>query len=448
MKRKILAMILSMAVVCSLAACGTKTEETSNDEKGADQEETAIKDQQDTKLTFAWWGNQVRNERTSQILNMYAEENPGVSFDGQFSEWNDYWNKLATAAAGHNLPDIVQMDLQYYDQYVKNGLLLDLTHYIEDGSLELSDVDESVLESAKINGETYAVCNGVNAPALIYNKTALEEAGIEVKDGMTIDEFVEISKEIKEKTGYSTNIGYYGETLPEYFLRAKDKVFFEEGRLGVDTGSDLETIFKLEEQSIAEGWHVEPGVFTEITIGSVEQDPLCYGSSPEKMSWCAFAYSNQLSTLKAAAPEGMELGVTTWPSDDIEKSNYLKPSQFFAVTTDCKNPDEAVKVLNYITNSVECNEILLAERGVPISKKVAEAITPKLDAENQQAVTYINEVVTPKCSTINPAAPKGANEVYDLLKSLEEQVLYGQISAEDAAEQLFREGNEFMQAAQ
>ena len=71
---------------------------------------------------------------------------------------------------------------------------------------------------------------GVDA-ALLYNKTALDKAGIEVKDGMTMDEFVELSKEIKEKTGLRTNIGYNHETLPEYWLRAKDQIFFEEGKL-------------------------------------------------------------------------------------------------------------------------------------------------------------------------------------------------------------------------
>ena len=437
MKRRILAIILGVAMVGSLAACGGNSSEKESKESA--KEESG-------KMTFAWWGNQVRNERTSKILEMYSEENPGVTFDGQFSEWNDYWNKLATASAGHTMPDIVQMDLQYYDQYVKNGLLLDLTPYIEDGTLNLEDADESILESAKVDGKTYAVCNGVNAPALLYNKTVLDEAGIEVKEGMTIDEFVELSKEIKEKTGLRTNIGYCHETLPEYWLRAKDQVFFEEGKLGAKSAEDIATIFELEEQAVEEGWHVDPSVFTEITVGSAEQDPMVYGSNPDSMSWCAFAFSNQLSAIQQAAPEGIEIGITTWPSDDLEKSNYLKPSQFFAVSTDCKNPEEAVKVLDYITNSVECNKVLLGERGVPISQKVSEAITSELDETNQKIVSYINEIVTPTCSTINPAAPNGANEVYDLLKTLEEQVLYGQTTAEDAAQQLFEEGNAFMEA--
>lgn len=437
MKRRIIAILMVTAMIGSMAACGSNS----------DQESKGSKDGS-VKLTFAWWGNQVRNESTSKVLDMYSEENPGVTFDGQFSEWNDYWNKLATASAGHNLPDIVQMDWMYYDQYVENGLLLDLTPYIEDGTLNLDDADDSILEAAMVDGKTYAVCNGVNAPALLYNKTALDEAGITVKDGMTIDEFIELSKEVEEKTGYKTNVAYCAETVPEYLLRAKDQILFEDGKLGANSSEDIQTLFDLQEQAIEEGWHVDPSVFTEITIGSAEQDPLVYGSSPENMSWCMWAYSNQLNAVQAAAPEGVEIGITTWPTDSLEKSNYLKPSQFFAVTTDCENPEEAVKVLDYLTNSVEANEVLLAERGVPISKTVSEAIMPSLDEPNQKAVEYINNVVTPTCSTINPPAPNGANEVYDLMKNLEEQVLYGQISAADAAQQLFDDGNEYMAEGQ
>ena len=43
--------------------------------------------------------------------------------------------------------------------------------------------------------------------------------------------------------------------------------------------------FKLYEDGIKDGWMVSPAVFAERTIGSVEQDPLIYGSSPETMSW-------------------------------------------------------------------------------------------------------------------------------------------------------------------
>lgn len=63
----------------------------------------------------------------------------------------------------------------------------------------------------------------------MYNKTALDEAGITVKDNMTMDEFIALCKEIRKKTGYKTNIAYNnGENFIEYFLRANDVVMFED----------------------------------------------------------------------------------------------------------------------------------------------------------------------------------------------------------------------------
>ena len=251
---------------------------------------------------------------------------------------------------------------------------------------------------------------------------ALDEAGITVKDNMTMDEFIALCKEIREKTGYKTNIAYNnGENFIEYFLRANDVVMFEEGKLG-GTAEDYVSYFKLYEEGIRDGWVVDPSIFAERTIGSVEQDPMVYGSNPETMSWCAFNYTNQLTAIRSAAPEGVEIAMTTWPSADPVKSDYLKPSQFFAVTKDSANPDEAAKVLNFITNSVECNEILLGERGIPLSSSVADSIAPKMDETSQEVIKFINEVVSDNSSQINPPAADGSSEVNDLLNKLEEQV--------------------------
>ena len=49
------------------------------------------------------------------------------------------------------------------------------------------------------------ICNGINAPGLLYNKTVTDAAGVTIKDGMTVDEFIDICRTIHEKTGYKTN---------------------------------------------------------------------------------------------------------------------------------------------------------------------------------------------------------------------------------------------------
>lgn len=453
MKRKFALLLAAAMTAASLAGCGSSSAsgdtaaDTTAAEAGTTEtaESTEGSNSGSANLVMAWWGNQTRNERTQKIIDLYSEQNPGVTIDGQFSEFNDYWQKLATAAAGHSMPDIVQMDYKYLNQYVTNGLLVDLTPYIEDGTINTADCNQDVLNSGSVNGGLYALCNGINSPALLYNKTLLDENGITVKDNMTLDEFIDVCKEVYEKTGYKTNLCYnQNEQWIEYFLRADDIVLYEDGKLGGDSYEPYADFFKLYEDGLKDGYVIDPSVFAERSIGSVEQDPLVYGSSPETMSWCAFAYSNQLTATVSAAPEGTEIGLTTWPSADPKKSDYLKPSQFFAISSDSKNPEEAAKILNFITNDVDCNNILLGERGIPLSSKTAEAIAPNLDETTQKVITFVNDVVSANSSQVNPPSTNGASEVNDLINKLQEQVCYGQLSAEDAGKQLFEQGNQIM----
>ena len=451
MKRKLALFLVIVLTMMSMVACGTSKDVGSSNQNNTSSTDdkkgkSSTTNNEDKKtLTVAWWGNQVRNDRTVAVFDLYTEKNPNVKFDGQFSEWADYWNKLAIASAGGSLPDIVQMDYKYLQQYTGNDLLVDLRPYIDSGVLNVSDIDDGILKSGSVNDEVYAICLGVNAPALLYNKTLLDEHGITVKDNMTMDEFIELSREIYEKTGYKTNVSYNnGENFIEYYVRASGSVLFEEGKLGVDSADELVSFFKIYEQGLKEGWHIAPSVFAEISPGSVEQAPLVYGASPETRSWCAFFYSNQLAAAQKAAPEGMEIGVTTWPSPNPKASNYLKPSQFFSVTRDSKDPEEAAKVLDFFTNSVEANEILLGERGIPAAAPVATAIAPKLNPTDILVIDYINNVVSPNSSPINPPASDRASAVLDLIDKLEERLCYDQITAEEAAKELFEQGNKIL----
>ena len=386
----------------------------------------------ESKLTVAWWGNQTRNERTQAALDLYSSQNEGVTFDVQMNAWNDYWAALATASAGGSLPDVIQMDYQYLSQYVENNLLVDLKPYVDSGVLEVAQMTEGITKSGSVGDGLYAICLGVNAPSLLYNKTLLDEAGITVKDNMTMDEFIALSKEVYEKTGVKTNIGYGTDMVFDYMLRGRGTSLFKDGQLNA-TLEDVEYFFGLYEQGIKEGWHVGSDIFAEVTIGSVEQDPMIYGSDPANMSWCAFFWSNQMTAMQAAAPEGMEIGITTWPSPDPKASNYLKPSQFFSVSAQGQNIDEAVKVVNFFLNSEDCNKILLAERGIPAAADVAAAVAPELDEVNQKVITYINDVAGPNSSDVPAADPAAAPELFSLVDEIIEQLCYGSMSAADAA---------------
>lgn len=443
MKRRGMAAFLAIAMMVGVAGCGNATQNEAK-ESSAVQSAAEVSADAGTELTIIWWGSQQRANLTQEALALYEKENPGISFDGQFLSGADYWNKLATSAAGHTMADVVQMDKAYIQQYVDNNMLVDLQPYVDSGVIDLSNVDENVREFGRVGDGLYAICIGVNSPALLYNKTLLDENGIAVKDNMTMAEFLDVCRTVYEKTGYKTNLQYNnGTSFMEFFLRASGETLFKDNAIGASE-ENLAAYFELYTLGKEEGWLIDPSVFAEVAIGQPEQEPLVYGSSPASMSWCAFYFSNNMAAVTNAAKEGMEIGITTWPSDDAEKSNYLKPSMFFSVSVDSKNPDEAAKLIDFWTNSVECNEILLGERGVPVSSEVAEAITSKMSESDQKVVAYINNVVTPKCSDVSPASPNGATEVYDLVYKLEEAICYGEMDSKTAAVELLTQGNEIL----
>ena len=446
-KKLALTMALVMTVAAVVGCGGSGSSSTTAAPAGgtaAAAGDTAASAGGDVKMTMSWWGNQIRNERTQAALDLYAEQNPGVTIEGQFSEWSDYWNKLATSAAGQAIPDLAQMDYMYLDQYVKSGLLVDLTPYIESGILDVSNISENTMASGTVDGGIYAICAGINSPSLLYNKTLVEENGITVKDNMTMDEFYAVCTEVYEKTGVKTNIAYgIGESYSNYFVRSFDTSQFVDGAMG-GSAETYVPFFEQYTKGLEEGWLIDPGVFAEIALGSVEQEPMVYGSTPATQSWCAFYNSNQMGAMQKAAPEGMEIGITTWPAYDPVKSGYLKSSQFFSIGAHGKNPEEAVKVLNFLTNSMDANDILLGERGVPASTVVADTIAPKMSEVDQKVVAFINEVVTPNCSPIDPPQPDGASEVYNLLNQTVEKVCYGQMDAQAAAQSFFDGASKIM----
>ena len=75
---------------------------------------------------------------------------------------------------------------------------------------------------------------------------------------------------------------------------------------------------------------------------------------------------------------------------------------------------------------------------------MSEAISDKQPEKEKEVVTYINDVVTPNCSEINAPSPANSSEVINLIDSLTEKVLFGELSAEEASEQLFTEGNQLL----
>ena len=395
------------------------------------------------EIGFGWWGNQVRDEVTKAAADFFHENYPNITFNLNTQGWANYWALMSTYAANNDLPDIMQQDYAYIEQWVEAGDLLDLTPYIESGALDLSKVPQNIIDTGKVGEGIYAVCAGVNAPAMLYNKTLTDSLDIVVPDNITWDEFVEISHKIYAETGIGV---LYGDGNTEnhmtYYARSLGYSALWDANGMLPSAEEMTGYYQRMIDGVADGWMFDTDKRAGVNVNDLAQNPLVYGTTNEVRTWCALAFSNQIAAYQTAATaDGIELGITTWPSSNPAASNYMKPSQFFSVTTDTKNPDLAVAFLNYLINDVQANTILRAERGVPANSEVAAAIADevsKIDATYGMAVEYL-AFVEENSSPIFPPLPSYAGTVQtEVIETLAGELLLKEptMSAEEAAQTL------------
>ena len=394
------------------------------------------------EIVVAWWGAQTRNDKFIACFDRYMDLNPNVVIETQINGFSDHMVALSASAASGTLPDVSMSQAAYLAQYVDAGLFLDFTPYIESGKLDASSISKNVLDTGKIGNGIYGITAGVNAPCVVYNKSLTDSLGITVKDYMTMDEFIDICRMINQKTGIKTYLTN-DPTYIEFLVRAEGKVLYEENRLGVDSYEELLPYFELIVTGNKEGWIIDPTLV--VSVNAIEEYPIANYTTPNTQSWCATINSNQLLSVASVIPAGIELGITTRPSSNAEKSNYLRQSMCWTVAANSPKVQEAVKFVDWLTNSEEANAIIAGEPGVPASSKMANYLGTIVGPTEKQIMNFITNVVTPKASPGNPNAPANATRIENgLILELDEQIKYGVISAEQAAKTLFTKGNELM----
>jgi multiple sugar transport system substrate-binding protein len=390
---------------------------------------------------MAWWGSQNRHDRTIKVLDLFKKDNPNVNITYEFSAFDDYWTKLTTQAAGGNLPCLIQQDYQKIGEWVSRGLLMPLDEYTQNGTINVKNVDQKYLDGGKLDGKLYAISLGTNSQSLIYDPALFEKAGIQLpSNDWTWNDFEQVNTQLKDKLGtygmsislddwqvYKLWLKQHGTTL---FTPAGDALGYTDDKLFVDFASMIKRFMDK---------GIMPKIDVEVPLrkAPIEDNPIV-----KEQAAVAYMWSNQIVAVSSAAKRPLKAGLFPKPEGaNAQPGHYLKPSMFFSITAKCDHPEIAAKLIDFFTNSVPANEILLAERGVPISSVVRTAIEGKVEPAQKEAFALVS-LVEKNPSPLDPPDPPGLSEITSkAYMPLMDQVLYGQLSPEDAAKQFREQAN-------
>lgn len=403
---------------------------------------SALGSQEKIELRINWWGSQNRHDRTIAVIDLFEEQYPNIEVVFEFSGWGDYWTLMTTKAAGDNLPDVMQQDYAYMQEWVGRDLLVPLDPYIEAGTIDVAAVAEPVMASGQIGGQQFGIPLGTNSQAILIDVQAFEEAGMELPSpNWTWQEFEQVAMELHEKLG----IWGYGGTLSDEALWKSLMMghgtwaFNDEGTaLGYDDDQPIVDYFNMILRLMDAGAMPTIQEWAEYADLGPEGNPLVTGEGVMSYWW-----SNQVVAITNAAGEGREFRLWHLPRPEGgQPQNYIKPAMFFSITSQAKHPDEAALFIDFFTNSLEANEILAAERGVPVAPAVREHLAPMLTPIQQETFDFLQRVEGDS-SPVPPPDPAGWAEirenVYDPLFA--DPVLYGEISPAEGAAMLREEVN-------
>ncbi|MBI5960424.1 MAG: extracellular solute-binding protein [Chloroflexi bacterium] len=403
---------------------------------------SAISAQENIELHITWWGSQNRHDRTIAVIDMFHEQNPNIEVVYEFSSWGDYWTLLTTKASGENLPDIMQQDYAFLKEWQSRDLLAPLDPFIADGTLDVSGVSDVVLGTGKIGDELYGLPLGTNSQAILIDVQAFEKAGIELPaPDWTWADFEEISLALHEKLGIW---GFGGPLSDEALWKSLymgygtwafnpegTAIGYEDDQPLVDYFDMILRLIDAEAIPSAEQW-------AEYADLGPEGNPLVTGQSVMGYWW-----SNQIVAITKAAGEGREFKLWHLPRPEGgQPQNYIKPSQFFSVTTQAKHPKEAAMFINFFVNNMEASDALGTERGVPVVAAVREHLAPALSPIDIETFDFLARVEADG-SPVPPPDPAGWAEIRDNIYAPQfvDPVLYGEISPAEGAAMLREEAN-------
>lgn len=117
---------------------------------------------------------------------------------------------------------------------------------------------------------------------------------------------------------------------------------------------------------------------------------------------------------------------------------YLKPAMYYSIAGNTAHPEEAATFVDYLVNSPEAADIILSDRGLHVNLELREQLRPDLSETDQKVADFLEEIA-PDLADPPPLPPIGAGEVQAILQRLNEQVLFDQLTPQQAADQFMTE---------
>lgn len=417
MWKLLLCAVIAGTMVFGFAACGS--------------------DDDEVVISIAWWGSQHRHDITSEVIALFMEQNPDIRVEYEFFDGAGYWTALDTRTAANDVWDLFQLGSNY-PVYIDH--IVPLNQFINSGAIDISRTTQDFIDiTTTHNGDVVGISNGVNAWGLAYDPAMFDAAGVpRPVPGWTWAEFEHAAIAISNHFGH-WGMGVFTNdaiTLTQFMIQMGYDFWHTDPRqLGFSDYTVMIPYFRMRQNLVVSGAMPDPGDAMGIT--DIEGDPLVFGNSA-----MAYLASNQFIALANAAQAldpNRQLAMTVLPTHPGGQiASDIVSSQMLSLSRNSDHPEAAVRFLDFWVNSVEANQILQGERGIPIMEHVRAVLRPAATANIAATYYFIDMLGELGGDTAHVLGNPRQAEVEDFLNdSVVDRLVLGMITPEEAAREVF-----------
>ena len=391
------------------------------------------------EIRFSWWGGQLRNQKTDEILKLFESENPGVSVIREQSDWLPHWDKLKIQAAAGNQPCTIQMQTRWLSTYAKPDILRPLDDLVESGKLDISGISEATIDSSRgDDGNLYMIPSGVFYFAFMYNKSMLDDAGVPAPaDDWTWNDFADWLRAVKpglpEGVNASHNMGPETDAFVTWVQSQGHKVF--DGTHLAFPEDVTAGWFQFWETLREEGLTDSPEEMLSDTGSLIEESNIANGRTfltnrpPNRFD----SHQQVLTTVK-----DQELAIHPYPRGEDGTTGMDLGANGIAIGATCTDPDQvqaSVNWINFFTQDPRAAAIYESDNGaVTVATLQDDQVNNPNTSHGQREFIKLYQRIADTAKPIN-YPPGGTGAVEEALTRAYEAVAFGQLGPEDAAAQ-------------
>ncbi len=337
--------------------------------------------QENITLRIADWADLAEIPLTEKTLAAFKKLHPHIDVLYEPNPGRVYEEKILTALATNEPPDVFLLDSKLIPTFTNKGVLLDLSSSVERLGIDTNQWYSNVLRIAQRDGGLYAFPKGFSPLMIYYNKRLLREAGLPAPPAAwTRDDYLRYAAALTVDADRDGTPEQYGTAFSNRFYYWIPWVWSAGGDVVSPDGTRASGFLDSPETESA----------IQFLIDLVHKARV----APDLGSWTQVEKTGSITALFASGRIGMiidghwrmpelfryiregrlEVGVAPFPfSAEGSKVNVMYESGW-CVPVNARHPEEAVLLAEFMAGEEACRIRSTNHLEIPAVISVADAI--------------------------------------------------------------------------